>query len=91
MADHEDAETKARLFANRAAALMNIGRSAYAISDCEKVRFSSWRVKARRIQCGWCINVLGANDFSASRGYHKTSGKCRLLFALLGLALGGDT
>lgn len=52
MADAEDAETKACLLANRAAALMNLGRDTNAIRDCEKVSFSCWSERARRVQCG---------------------------------------
>lgn len=42
MVDGQDTdETKACLFANRAAALTNLGRNADALRDCEQVRFLS--------------------------------------------------
>lgn len=40
MADQQDIEKRACLFANRAAALMNLGRDADAVRDCKEVR--SW-------------------------------------------------
>lgn len=39
MADRQDTETKARLLANRAATLMNLGRNESAIRDCAEVSF----------------------------------------------------
>lgn len=39
MANREDTETKARLLANRAATLMNLGRNTSAIRDCAEVSF----------------------------------------------------
>jgi len=41
MADWQDAETRACLLANRAAALMGMARNADAIQDCEEVHHPS--------------------------------------------------
>lgn len=52
MADREGADTKARLLANRAAALMSLGRNKRAIRDCGEVSFCCCCGRASRRR--WC-------------------------------------